>query len=356
MALKEEQVLVTSSLKKSQWSTGDHERKDRAPKNQNTLPRHLLSQSYHEIEVCRGRERKVQKEPLPKKRESDDKNAVSIVKIAPQLGCVSKDKHALVSQRGLGTLPNTFSSSKRTTKTTFQSPAEKWVLPVASTKEPEENEFVVDSGAIMHMVSKRDLSSAELKTMRTSRTLTTVMTANGEVQTREEATVFVKESDLFVTVVLLEETPAVLSRISVSIMGKPTTGPAVKNHISYKKARELIAIHQTLCHSLSLVHLRVPPQRPHLLRHHLHHRIPCLMSTDTPKIQYPKEMEVRVRSYRETCSMNRQKPKTKRKMKETKKYKAICCMTCRTGFRISESEVGRWKQSHKATKSGTGYG
>ena len=37
------------------------------------------------------------------------------------------------------------------------------------------------------------------------------MTANGEVQTKEEATVYVKELDLFVTVMLLEETPAVLS-------------------------------------------------------------------------------------------------------------------------------------------------
>ena len=61
------------------------------------------------------------------------------------------------------------------------------------------------------MVSKRDFNSAELETMRTSRSLTTVMTANGEVLTREEATVFAKELDLFVTVVLLEETPAVLS-------------------------------------------------------------------------------------------------------------------------------------------------
>ena len=47
--------------------------------------------------------------------------------------------------------------------------------------------------------------------MRKSRNPTTVMTANGEVQTREEATVFVKELDLFVTVMFLEETPAVLS-------------------------------------------------------------------------------------------------------------------------------------------------
>ena len=39
------------------------------------------------------------------------------------------------------------------------------------------------------MVSKRDLNSAEVETTRTSRSPTTVMTVNGEVQTREEATV-----------------------------------------------------------------------------------------------------------------------------------------------------------------------
>ena len=55
------------------------------------------------------------------------------------------------------------------------------------------------------------INSAELETMRTSRSPTTVMTANGEVQTREEATVYVRELDLFVTGMLLEETPAVLS-------------------------------------------------------------------------------------------------------------------------------------------------
>ena len=37
------------------------------------------------------------------------------------------------------------------------------------------------------------------------------MTANGEVQTREEATDYVKELNLFVTVILLEETPTFLS-------------------------------------------------------------------------------------------------------------------------------------------------
>ena len=38
----------------------------------------------------------------------------------------------------------------------------------------------------MHLVSKRDLNSAELETMRTSRSPTTVMTANGEVQTEKK--------------------------------------------------------------------------------------------------------------------------------------------------------------------------
>ena len=47
----------------------------------------------------------------------------------------------------------------------------------------------------MHMVCKRDLNSAELETMRILRSPTTVMTANGEVLTREEATVYVKELD-----------------------------------------------------------------------------------------------------------------------------------------------------------------
>ena len=73
-----------------------------------------------------------------------------------------------------------------------------------------EREFVVDSVASMHMVSKRDLNSAELATMRISKN-PTVMTATGEVQTRDEATVYVKELDLFGTVVLIEETTAVLS-------------------------------------------------------------------------------------------------------------------------------------------------
>ena len=43
----------------------------------------------------------------------------------------------------------------------------------------------------MRMISKKALNSAELETLTTSRSATTVITANGEVQTHEEATVYV---------------------------------------------------------------------------------------------------------------------------------------------------------------------
>ena len=45
----------------------------------------------------------------------------------------------------------------------------------------------------MHVISKKNLNSAELETLTTSRSPTIVITANGEVQTHEEATVYVKE-------------------------------------------------------------------------------------------------------------------------------------------------------------------
>ena len=50
--------------------------------------------------------------------------------------------------------------------------------------------------------AKKDLNSAELETV--TRSPTTVLTANGEAQTHDEATVYVKELDMKV----LEDTPA----------------------------------------------------------------------------------------------------------------------------------------------------
>ena len=92
-----------------------------------------------------------------------------------------------------GRLPKHTLKLKEKDKTAFFSPSESRCLPAPSTLKSEEREFAVDFGASMHMIGKKDLNSAELESLTTSRSPTTVITANGEVQTHEEATVFVKE-------------------------------------------------------------------------------------------------------------------------------------------------------------------
>ena len=80
----------------------------------------------------------------------------------------------------------------------------------------------------MHMLSRKDLNSAELETVRVSESPTTVVAANGEVQTKEEATVYVKDL----------HRPFSHSEHSARITDIPTSGPVVRNHNSSKMADE----------------------------------------------------------------------------------------------------------------------
>ena len=80
----------------------------------------------------------------------------------------------------------------------------------SSLTRPEEREFVVDSGASMHMMRKKEISTEEMGKVKRSRSPTVVLTANGEVHTHEEAQVYVHDLDQFVTVQVLEGTLAVL--------------------------------------------------------------------------------------------------------------------------------------------------
>ena len=136
--------------------------------------------------------------------------------------------------------------------TLFFSPSENRCFG-ASTLKPEEREFVVGSGASMHMISKKDLSDAEMDTLTKSCSPTIVITANGEVQTHEEAIVYVKELDIFLTEKVLEITPAVLSLRKLcdekSIL---TNGSMVKNHILLKNGIRII------CNTENFVPIVVP--------------------------------------------------------------------------------------------------
>ena len=115
------------------------------------------------------------------------------------------------AREGAWRLAKSILKLKEKNKAAFFSPSENWCLPASSTLNPEEREFVVDSRASMHMISKKDLNSAEMDTLTTPRRSTTVITVNGAVQTHEEATVYVKELDIFLTMKVREDTPAVLS-------------------------------------------------------------------------------------------------------------------------------------------------
>ena len=125
-------------------------------------------------------------------------------------------------------------------------------------------------------------------------------------------------------------------RNSARIMGIHTTGPAVKDHISSEMARELIAIFRTMYHLWFLVYQTVHPQLYlHLLLHHLHHRIPYLMSTDTPKIQYHKRSGSTSEELRGDPLHESTKTENKSKNGNRKKYKEKHRMNCLIGYRNS---------------------
>ena len=68
----------------------------------------------------------------------------------------------------------------------------------------------------MHMISKKDLSNAEMDTLTNTLTKscspTIVITANGEVQTHEEAIVYVKELDVLLTESAREHASSIVAR------------------------------------------------------------------------------------------------------------------------------------------------
>ena len=121
----------------------------------------------------------------------------------------------------------------------------------------------------MHMMSRKDLNSAELKTVTTPRSPTTVIAANGEVQTNEEATVCQR-----IGYILDNQTPR--GHASSLSLGKRCDEHGYsyewingKNHVSLKMVFEYSVIRKTSYQSWFLVYHRVLPQ-VRLLQHPRH--------------------------------------------------------------------------------------
>ena len=68
----------------------------------------------------------------------------------------------------------------------------------------------MDSGAYLHMISKNELASGQRDTIRKSKEPTVIMPANGKAEPTEEATENVNDLGVFFTVMLLEDSSAVL--------------------------------------------------------------------------------------------------------------------------------------------------
>ena len=72
--------------------------------------------------------------------------------------------------------------------------------PALTLKTPKGKRIRGGLQSINAHAEQKDLSSDEMDALRRSRIPTTVVPANGEVQTREEAQAYVHDLDLFVTV------------------------------------------------------------------------------------------------------------------------------------------------------------
>ena len=117
---------------------------------------------------------------------------------------------------------------------------------LASTLKLEEREFVVDSGASMHMTSKKDLSDTEMDTLTKSCSPTIVLTANGEVHTHVEATVCQRIGFIFwLWKSSITRQQYCRSESFAMKTGIPTDGSMVKNHISLKTGLGYSAIRRT---------------------------------------------------------------------------------------------------------------
>ena len=169
-------------------------------------------------------------------------------------------------QRCVETCQEIFTSLKKRTKLhSIRLPMSGCCRP-ASTLKREESEFVVDSGASMHMVSKTDLNSAELETVRVSK-----KSDDGGKSQRRRANKR-RGNSVCQRIGFIRDIHRLFSHSENSAKNSGTViiGRVARNHMTSRKARKFIATHQIMYNSLYLVYPRVP--LPHQLLLHLHRR------------------------------------------------------------------------------------
>ena len=124
-----------------------------------------------------------------------------------------------------------------------------------------ENENLLSTPAGRCMISKKNLISAEMDTLTKSCSPTIVITANGEVQTHEEAIVYVKELDFsWLWKSSITRQQYCRSESFAMKTDIPANGSMVKNHISLKTGFGYPATRKTSFRTWFLAYQRVLPQ------------------------------------------------------------------------------------------------
>ena len=124
----------------------------------------------------------------------------------------------------------------------------------------------------MHMIRRKDWTSAELETVTTSRCPTTVITANGEVQTHEEATCLRQRMGKFLTVKIVQDTPAVFSPGKLcEDHGHSYAATNGQQPCLIKTVFIYSVIRKTTYRSWSRVYRRLLPRQARLVQHLQHH-------------------------------------------------------------------------------------
>ena len=196
----------------------------------------------------------------------------------------------------------------------------------------------------MHMISKKDLISDELETVTTSRSPMTVITANGEMQTNEEATVYVKELAIFSTMRKSSRTRQQYCRSESFSMKTDThmNGSTVKNHISLKTGFGYSAIRKISYQSWFLVYQRVLPQarlpqHPRLVQVRKLIIQITIQQTSQVKVWIDQHGETRsLLKHHKSCYMNQPKSQKQNKNKDPEQVRGNCIQTYQNGCKNSE--------------------
>ena len=180
----------------------------------------------------------------------------------------------------------------------------------------------------MHMISKKDLNSDELEIVTTSRSPMTVITANCEMQTNEEAIFYVRELDTFLTMRKSSRIRQQFNRLDSFAMKTDTHMNSAIRKISYQS--------WFLVYQRVLLQARLP-QHPRLVQ--VRKLIIQITNQQSSQVKVWIDQHGETRSllkHQKSCYMNQPKSQKQNKNEDHEQVQRNCIPTYRNDCKNSE--------------------